>query len=201
MLTKIKPLLNQYMFFLIKALAQIGVTPNLLTISSLLLASLLFVTTFILGGSTPPILVASLFGVSGLFDFLDGGLARYTGKTSKVGAFLDSTVDRINEALFIASFAYCGMINFQEAYLIIVGSLLVSYTRARAEGLKHNVKLEGVGLMERAERLVILIIIYILYVSGFALLSKIVFYLLVVAVYLTVVHRIMAIITFFGKKH
>src|SRR5256712_7665094 len=96
--------------------------------------------------------------ISGFFDIVDGQVARVTGKTSKKGAFLDSVFDKIAE---VAIFLGILIGNYSvEGYLILLAitlSLLVSYTRARAESL--GVQLQGIGIGERAERLLVIAII------------------------------------------
>lgn len=95
--------------------------------------------------------------ISGFFDMIDGSVARATGKTSRKGAFLDSTFDKIAESLIFVGLAAGGLANPVWAMLALAMSLLVSYTRARAESL--GVELKGIGIGERAERLLILAII------------------------------------------
>ena len=101
---------------------------------------------------------------SGLFDLLDGALARSTKQTTRFGAFLDSTVDRLSEAaLFLGLLIwYMGDESAVEVpliflvlliFLALVGSFLTSYLRARAEGL--GIKCQ-VGLFTRAGRVIIL---------------------------------------------
>jgi CDP-diacylglycerol--glycerol-3-phosphate 3-phosphatidyltransferase len=98
---------------------------------------------------------------SGLFDLLDGALARFSKQTTKFGAVLDSTVDRISEAATL-----CGLLIWyvpQESatlevvlvLVVLIGSFLVSYIRARAEGLDWQCQ---VGLFTRAERVIVLAI-------------------------------------------
>ena len=96
--------------------------------------------------------------LGGLFDALDGAVARETNRMSSFGAFLDSTLDRLSEAAIFVGlmFFYAGANRPYEALLAGVAmtfSLLTSYARARAEGL--NISCE-VGLLERAGRVVIL---------------------------------------------
>jgi CDP-diacylglycerol--glycerol-3-phosphate 3-phosphatidyltransferase len=98
-----------------------------------------------------------LMGVSGLFDLADGLVARLGSKESKFGAFLDSTVDRYSE---IAIFIGLAVLFRQDAtlygvLLAIAGSMMVSYTKARAEGL--GVACPG-GMLQRPERMVIVIV-------------------------------------------
>ena len=96
--------------------------------------------------------------VSGVFDLFDGALARAKGQTTKLGAILDSTTDRLSEAalLFGLLILYTGQQSNTEIMLIyvaFVGSVLVSYVRARAEGLGLDC---SVGLFTRAERIIVL---------------------------------------------
>lgn len=97
--------------------------------------------------------------VASLCDALDGSLARVTGKGSRFGAFLDSTIDRFEEAIVFLGLAvyYSQFGGAWETPLILaatVGSLMVSYTRARAEGLGVNCR---VGLVTRPMRVLIMI--------------------------------------------
>lgn len=102
--------------------------------------------------------------LAGLFDALDGAVARKTGRMSSFGAFLDSTLDRLSEsAVFVGIvFFYASASRPYEALVAGVAmtfSLLTSYTRARAEGL--GLKCE-VGILERAGRVVILSVLSLL---------------------------------------
>jgi archaetidylinositol phosphate synthase len=95
--------------------------------------------------------------LSGFFDIVDGSVARITKQTTKKGAFLDSSFDKIAEIVIFAGIAYGKL---ADPLLCLVGlgmSLLVSYTRARAESL--GAKLKGIGIGERAERMLIIAII------------------------------------------
>ena len=94
---------------------------------------------------------------SGFFDVVDGQVAVVTKKTSKKGAFLDSVFDKIAEVAIFLGILIGG---YAEGYVVLLAvtlSLLVSYTRARAESL--GVKLQGIGIGERAERLLVIAII------------------------------------------
>jgi archaetidylinositol phosphate synthase len=95
--------------------------------------------------------------ISGFFDIVDGAVARVTKQASKKGAFLDSTFDKIAEVAIFTGIAAGGLANPIWCILGIGMSLLVSYTRARAESL--GVQLRGIGIGERAERMLILAII------------------------------------------
>jgi CDP-diacylglycerol--glycerol-3-phosphate 3-phosphatidyltransferase len=142
---------------MVRILSKSGITPNVLTFINLALnivaAYVIARGHLLLGG----ILVL----VSGLFDLLDGALARFTNQTTRFGAVLDSTVDRISEAAIL-----CGLLIWyipQEGsslkivlvFVVLIGSFLVSYLRARAEGLGWHCQ---VGLFTRAERVIVLAI-------------------------------------------
>lgn len=137
-----------------KLLSKTGVTPNMLTVMGFLVsiaAAILVAKEYFLAGGLVILL-------AGAFDLLDGPLARATGKTTRFGAFLDSTLDRLSEAAVIggilAYYAYHeGTWESLLAYGCFVGSVMVSYLRARAEGL--GVKCE-VGIFTRAERVVVM---------------------------------------------
>lgn len=95
--------------------------------------------------------------LSGFFDVVDGSVARVTGKSSKKGAFLDSTFDKVAETAVFVGIAASGLADPVWCIIALATSLLVGYTRARAEAL--GVELKGVGIGERAERLLIIAII------------------------------------------
>src|SRR3972149_3600412 len=90
---------------------------------------------------------------SGTLDVVDGAIARKGGAASRRGAFIDSVVDRYGECAGFAGLALRGDWAFWVVLATIFGSLMVSYTRARAEGLGVECR---VGLMQRAERYVVL---------------------------------------------
>ena len=142
-------------------LARTGVTPNVLTTTgvSLCLAAAVLVP---FENRADKVLVywvaAAIFVVGSLLDILDGALARVGGKATPFGAFIDSTTDRVGEGAMLAAIALVFSRNGNDwavvvAVAAVVGSFLVSYTRARAEalGLKGDV-----GLGSRAERVVLI---------------------------------------------
>lgn len=137
-------------------LARVGLSPDAVTLIGLGLnvavGAVLAMGHLRVGGLL--VLVASLA------DSLDGALARHVNKVSPFGAFFDSTVDRYSETALFAGLLwyFAGAGARQESMLVLVvlaGSLLVSYTRARAEGLGIACT---VGLFSRAERMVVLAI-------------------------------------------
>jgi phosphatidylglycerophosphate synthase len=98
--------------------------------------------------------------IGGIFDMLDGIVARTTGKTTKFGAYLDSVLDRYSDAFLFLSIAWhlAAHGDHTGSFLSIgtlVGAFLISYARARAEGLGESCH---TGIMERPERIILLII-------------------------------------------
>ena len=85
---------------------------------------------------------------------LDGALARLHQKATSFGGFLDSLLDRYADSAVYAGIIVGGMCTIQWGLLALIGSLLVSYARARAEAA--SIKMESIGLAERAERLLII---------------------------------------------
>ena len=131
------------------------ITPNMLTLFGLVItgfgAALVAMGHLVLGG------VVLLF--AGLFDILDGALARAAGKVYRYGAFLDSTVDRYSEGvvyLGILIYFLSGHDTLDSVVVLIAlaGSFLVSYVRARAQSLGFSCE---VGILARPERVVIIV--------------------------------------------
>jgi CDP-diacylglycerol---glycerol-3-phosphate 3-phosphatidyltransferase len=141
-------------------LARTRITPNALTASGVLLC--LAASIIVLFEPSNEILfywlAAFVFVVGSLLDILDGALARAGGKTTPFGAFIDSTTDRVSEGFMLTSVAYILARQHHPIFVAVVmaavaGSILVSYTRARAEaiGLRGDV-----GIGSRAERVVVI---------------------------------------------
>lgn len=99
--------------------------------------------------------------VAGFLDAIDGELARRTGKVSERGSFLDSVFDKLGEAVIAVGMALSGIASSIVVLVFIVCSLLVSYVRAKAEQL--GVEIAGIGVAERAERIIILAVASFIY--------------------------------------
>jgi len=140
---------------------KLGLRPNHITVLGLL-SALLASLAFWAWGRCPyaPILAPLFVLLSGYSDVLDGLVARLYGLQSRAGAMLDSVLDRYADVAIMIGIWAGGLCEPLTALLAISGSLLVSYTRARAQGL--GVELGGFGLAERAERLLIIIIASVL---------------------------------------
>ncbi len=145
----------------VASLMQVGVTPMQLTVLGFVLS--LVAAAFLATGRFG--WAAAILTVAGVCDMLDGAVARAGAGETPLGAFLDSTLDRASESALYVGAAWRGLrlwsqgpVGRAEAILPVAAlatSLLVSYTRARAEGLGAQCR---VGLMERTERVVLLIV-------------------------------------------
>ena len=142
-----------------KGFASTGLSPNFWTSVGLGFA-LLSAVVYGLGIEFGLIVGGILLLVSGFFDMVDGQVARVTGKTSKKGSYLDSIFDKIAEVAIFLGILVGGYAEPYLVFLAITLSLLVSYARAKSDAI--NVKLQGVGIGERAERLLVIAIIGII---------------------------------------
>jgi len=141
---------------IIVLLNKTGATPNILTIIGLFIN--LLGAFFIIKGNL--ILAGIIILCAGIFDMLDGQLARKMNKKSKFGGFLDSVTDRVSEgAIYLGILIYYLNINLSLnsiiAYCVMFLSFLISYIRARAGGLKIDCE---EGFFTRPERIVTLIL-------------------------------------------
>jgi len=164
--------------------ARSHLSPNMLTVIGLLLnvgvAAVIASGNLVLGG----VLVL----VAGGFDALDGAVARATGQTSIFGGFLDSTTDRYSEAVVFAGLLIylteteAGTVPIVLTYATIVGSLMISYSRAKAEqiGIKGDV-----GFAQRLERVLILAFFLVISEPVWGL------WILAIATQITALHRVL----------
>ena len=143
---------------LVPLISRLRLTPDIMTAIGLLINLVAAVVI----GFGHLVAGALIFLLAGLFDLLDGALARYMEKTSSFGALFDSTVDRVTEGAIFLSFIfitgpgvwpYDVTLQLVLIFLAMTGSFLTSYIRARAEGLNIDCT---VGLFTRVERVIIL---------------------------------------------
>lgn len=140
---------------LVKPLGGLGITPNHLTILGMVLAGVTAYLYTKAPGDRDYLLYSSgMFIVSGFIDAIDGVLARSTGKVTRFGGFLDSVADRYSDAIVYCGIIAAGLCNLWAGLLALFGSMLVSYARARAE--MEGVNMAGIGIAERAERMIFL---------------------------------------------
>ena len=144
---------------MVRGLASAGVHPNILTTVGVSIN----VGCAVLFGFGEFFWAGIVLIVANLFDMLDGNVARLSGKTTRFGGFLDSSLDRLSDmAAFLGIVIfYAGntpehsLLNVSLAGVGLIGSVMVSYTAARSEGF--GVK-ANVGFLQRPERMVLLII-------------------------------------------
>ena len=165
MLNKLRNLLEPTISKIAATFASTGLSANFWTglgLAVSVLAAIVYTSNAFLEVDWKPWNFAAVIGgifllVSGFFDIVDGSVARITKQITKKGAFLDSVFDKIAEVIIFGSIAL-GQLADSFWCLVALGlSLLVSYTRARAESLGG--KLKGIGIGERAERLLLIAII------------------------------------------
>jgi len=156
LLNKLRATLDSAFLSTGRGFSKLGLTPTSWTFVGLLFA-LLSALAFGNRGSLWQPLAGLLVLASGFFDIVDGAVARATGRMTKRGAFLDSTLDRLGEVAIYLGIMVGGYSSPEWVLVAITFSLLVSYTRARGEAL--GIKLSGVGIGERSERLLILAVL------------------------------------------
>jgi archaetidylinositol phosphate synthase len=156
MLTKLKEKIQKMLATEAKAAHKIGLTPNTISAIGIALAFLSALAYAEWQNRPAYILIATvLLLLSGFCDAVDGILARLYQQTTAFGGFLDSLLDRYADAAVYVGLIVGGLCDPPLLGLIaLTGSLLVSYSRARAEAA--GIKMESIGLAERAERIIIL---------------------------------------------
>jgi CDP-diacylglycerol--glycerol-3-phosphate 3-phosphatidyltransferase len=147
---------NKIIRLIVRGLALSKINPNVLTFMGLLIN--IVAGAFLARGSLRIAGLVIIF--AGLFDMVDGRVARATGQVTRFGGFFDSVLDRYSDlALLIGLLVYYGTIN-RPSYVVLTAivmtaSVMISYTRTRAENIIPTCK---VGFLERPERIVLLII-------------------------------------------
>jgi archaetidylinositol phosphate synthase len=154
--SRFKKMFEEMVASSVAPLASLGLTPNTLTVMGLA-ASVAAAWCYMNWSSNPLLLpaAATLVLLSGLLDAFDGILARKTGKESAFGGFFDSVADRYSDAAVLAAITVSGLCHPAWGMAAVIGSMMVSYARARAEAA--GVSMAAVGFAERAERMILLI--------------------------------------------
>jgi archaetidylinositol phosphate synthase len=153
MLDRLRNRLGEYFLALGRVAGGAGLSPTAWTFVGLCV-SFLAGGAFWSSGYRGELLGGLLILLSGFLDIVDGAVARAKGLTSKRGAFLDSTLDRVAEVAIYLGILAGSLADPTLVLLALSFSLLVSYTRARGEAL--GARLAGVGIGERSERLIVL---------------------------------------------
>jgi len=155
MLTKLKQKVQQMLTAEARAAHRIGLTPNRISTLGIIFAlgaALAYAEWQYVAFSLPIAIILLL--LSGFCDALDGVVARLYQQATPFGSFLDSLLDRYADAAVYVGVIIGGLCSLLWGLIALTGSLLVSYSRAKAEAV--NVRMESVGIAERAERIIIL---------------------------------------------
>jgi archaetidylinositol phosphate synthase len=154
-LTKLKKKVQEMLSVEARFAHRLGLTPNTISMAGILL-SILAAVAYAFGKEEPLLLIAAvvLLLASGFCDTLDGVIARTYQQATAFGGYLDSLLDRYADAIIYAAIILGGLCDVSWGLAALAGSLLVSYSRARAEAA--GIKMESVGIAERAERMLIL---------------------------------------------
>jgi CDP-diacylglycerol--glycerol-3-phosphate 3-phosphatidyltransferase len=176
-----------------RALLRMGVSPDVITIIGTLGVSAAALAFYPRGEFKTGTLVIVVFVFS---DTLDGTMARLSGRSSTWGAFLDSTMDRIADACIFAALLWWYVSQGDEDVLAgvtlvcLVGGMVISYAKARAEGLGMTA---NVGIAERSERLVTVLVVTGLAGFGVPYVQAVGLWLLAVATVITVFQRMLEV--------
>jgi archaetidylinositol phosphate synthase len=171
--------------FIAKPLARAGLSPNFITFLGVgfsIVAGYMYATHNLIFAFFALLLAA-------VSDAVDGAVARLTKKESPFGGVLDSVLDRYSDTAILVGIAFFLADHYLLVFIVLVGSFLVSYTRARAE---LEIEKCDVGIGERAERLIILIIATVIQAMNIAGVNALYWALVILAVltHLTVVQRV-----------
>ena len=154
-LDKLRGRLEAYLGLVGDWFSRIAASPTVWTVVGLAF-SVLSGVAYSRANYTGQLIGGLLILAAGWFDIVDGAVARVTGRVSKRGAFLDSTLDRVAEVAIFLGILAGGLAPPVLVLTALSLSLLVSYTRAKGDAL--GIRLSGVGIGERSERLLILAI-------------------------------------------
>jgi archaetidylinositol phosphate synthase len=143
----------------VSILIELNVSPDLLSFLGFLcsLTACIFIALGLIRGHflltwIPPFFII----LAGALDVFDGEVARKTNQVGPEGAYLDSNIDRISDSVLVLGLIYGELVNFLTGFIILFLMIMISYSRARAE--VEDVDMKGIGWMERAERLILLVI-------------------------------------------
>jgi archaetidylinositol phosphate synthase len=199
LLTKLKKKVQILLTFEAKAAHKIGLTPNAVSFIGLALA-LSSAATYANTQDRPLwiLLATILLLISGFCDALDGVIARIYQQTTFFGGFFDSLLDRYSDAAVYAGIIIGGLCDPFWGLAALAGSIMVSYSRARAEAI--DIKMESVGVAERAERMLILSLASIVAIFWLPALNGGIILLAVLSNF-TVVQRVVHVYNSLKKKN
>jgi archaetidylinositol phosphate synthase len=183
MITRLRRVVSRYFEALGVKLYRLGITPNTVTFASLFFSMLCPIAVLF----KEPVIAVLLMVISSFADAIDGALARVSGFVSRFGSVVDSFSDRVSEFMFLYSLFLLGI----RADLILIAllvSFLISYLRALGE--KQGLYVEGIGLLERGERLILIFIAFLGVVMNFNIVTYATLILLIVLGLVTVIQRL-----------
>ncbi|MEM1574570.1 MAG: CDP-alcohol phosphatidyltransferase family protein [Nitrososphaerota archaeon] len=158
MITRIRFLFEKIFNKIIKEISSRNISPMFFSFLGLFFSFFsAFFYIIALNGIFYLFLATFFLLLSGFFDAIDGAVARTSGKVTLFGAYIDSVLDRYVDIIIGISFIIGKLCSFFWGFLYIIGALMVSYTRARAESIGIN--LSGIGFAERGERIIFLILL------------------------------------------
>lgn len=193
MLNRIRDRIEPAMNSLGLKFASSGLSPNFWTSVGFVLS----IASAAAYASANIAMYATIYGgilllASGFFDIVDGSVARATKQISRKGAFLDSTLDKVAEVIVFLGILYGGLADPAMVLIALGLSLLVSYSRARAESL--GIELKGVGIGERAERLIV--------IAAFSIAGFTYYGMIIVAIIagITFVQRVVSVVSHLNRS-
>jgi len=194
MLNRIRDKIEPTMNSLGLKFASSGLSPNFWTAVGFALS---IASAAAYASASISVMYAALYGgilllASGFFDIVDGSVARATKRISRKGAFLDSTLDKVAEVIVFLGILYGGLADPTMVLVALGLSLLVSYSRARAESL--GIELKGVGIGERAERLIV--------IAAFSIAGFTYYGMIIVAIIagITFIQRVASVVSHLNKS-
>jgi len=194
MLNRIRDKIEPTMNSLGLKFASSGLSPNFWTAVGFALS---IASAAAYASASISVMYAALYGgilllASGFFDIVDGSVARATKQISRKGAFLDSTLDKVAEVIVFLGILYGGLADPTMVLVALGLSLLVSYSRARAESL--GIELKGVGIGERAERLIV--------IAAFSIAGFTYYGMIIVAIIagITFIQRVASVVSHLNKS-
>jgi len=172
----LRPFASKFIEPMAKTFAKAGISPNAVSIISLIFAAMAGIYFYYAAGNPKIVLIAGLFVfLNSFLDAMDGSMARYLKIAGAKGDFLDHVIDRYSDVFIICGIFLGGHVDWKIGVVAIVGVLLTSYLGTQAQAL--NIGRYYGGVMGRADRLILIILastIYFVYpicVSGFSVLG------------------------------
>ncbi|GAY24990.1 CDP-alcohol phosphatidyltransferase [Desulfurococcaceae archaeon AG1] len=191
MLNRIKNRISSLIKPVAAFIASKNIDPNIVTLTGLVLALITPISALLYGIPGAIVMIV----LSSILDFLDGEIARVSGRVSARGAFLDSLCDRVSDLSYLSTFIILGL-SPVAVYIAAGASLLISYARARAESL--GVRVSGVGLMERGERILTIILILLLGLFSQSAMEIALFVFIALSIY-TAIERTVFVVRSLGR--